>query len=427
MKKRVALLLVVCMIASFALMGVGCGQQADPADTAKDADDQGAEAQDPVDDQSADAQDPAGDDATAADDSSAPGEGHKVGLLPFWTGCLWFDPFTAGGFWYLKDKGADAIVENAQWDTMQYNTICNTWSTLDDLEAVIAAPLGGQEVATGLKALSEAGKKLAITNNEAGMLPEALFSVRYDGIEACAAMGTKVVELLKEQKGEAKGVVIMGLGDTKNPEHIERAAAVRSVFEQYPDLELREFESGMAADTAATRTADLLRTEDNVVAVVSVGMLEFVGMVNALQRENMAFPIGDEKHIVCAGVDTAPEVINPGIRNGIVDFAIDQPVLAYNAIAAYYMLNYLNEGESALPQAGDTINAEDVDLQVKVPSEGIDLMTPPDSWAPATVMDTVDDFGHIWIKTQYLVIDKSNVDDPLLWSNISGEISDFGF
>jgi ABC-type sugar transport system substrate-binding protein len=355
------------------------------------------------------------------------GEGLTIGILPFHTGCLWFDPFTAGGKWFLDDMGAEVLVQNAQWDTRQYNTILRTWSNDPSIDAVIAAPLGGEEILPGVRELVDSGKVVVFSNNEAGYAPEAKFSVRYDSYLACAGLAERVVELLEEKNGEVKGTIIMGLGDTRNPEHIERALGMTDVFDQYPDIEIRSFDSGMTAETAITRTGDLLRTLPEVDAVISVGMLEFMGMINALHREDMAYPIGHEDHIICAGVDTAPDIINENIEAGIVDFAIDQPVLAYNALAAYYLLQYLHLGEDGLPKPGEIINAGDIPLEVSLPVEGMDMLTPPDSWAPAEVVDMVEELGHIWIKTNYVVVNQSNVGDPLLWSNITMQIRDYGF
>ncbi len=363
---------------------------------------------------------------SASEDAQASG-GYTIGILPFWTGCSWFDPFTAGGKWYLEAQGNEVVVENAQWDTVKYNQICQTWANDEDLDAVIAAPLSGEEVAVGLKAIADSGKVLAITNNEAGYLPEAIFCVSYDGVEACTYMGERVVETLQEQNGELKGTVLLDLGDIENPEHVERADAIKAVMAEYPDLTVREFESDMMVDTATERAGDLLRTTDDVVAIVGIGQSSFIGIVNALEREGMAYPQGDENHIVCAGMDTAADVINPAIADGVVDFAIDQPVLAYNAIAGYYLVEYLKNGEAALPQPGDIITAEDIDIQVPLPVEELDIMTPPDSWAPAEVIDRTEEYGHIWIKVSYTVVDQSNIDDPLIYSNISNYITDWGF
>ena len=360
--------------------------------------------------------------------TAAPEKKHyKIGIMPFHTGCMWFDPFTAAGKWWLEAHGHEVIVANAEWDTQKMNTILMAWARDPDLDGVIIAPLGGQEVMPGIKALHDAGKAVILANNDAGYCPEAILEVEFGSYEANKAAAEKIVEMLTEKYGEPKGTIILGLGDIRTPEHVRRADGYRDVFKQYPNIEVYEIETRMTADQAMTKTSDLLRSLPTVDAVVSVGMLEFMGMINALKRENKAYPVGDPNHIICVGMDTCPSVINPAVKEGIVDFVVDQPVLAYTPLAAYYLVKYLDEGPSALPKAGDTITPADVNIKVKPPYEGMDFYIPSDAWAPAEVVDTMDKFGHLWVKTNYRIVDKSNVDDPTLWSVITQNITDWGF
>jgi ribose transport system substrate-binding protein len=363
---------------------------------------------------------------TAPAEEAAPEqEIHDIAMMPFHLPCMWFGPYTAGGYWYLEQKGHKVRAANAEWDTKQMNTILKTWAEDPDIEAVIIAPLGGEEVLPGIKALKEAGKIVVLSNNEAGYCPEASFCVRFDSPAGCRDGAEEVVKLIEAKNGKAEGVVILGLGDVRNSEHLERAAGAKEAFDKYPGIEVHEFVSDMDAGKAATETGTLLRTLPQVDAIFSVGMLEFIGMINALEREEMAYPKDDPNHIICVGMDTCIDVINPATKEGIVDFVIDQPVLSYNALAAYYLLKLLDEGEDALPKPGDIINPEDVDIKSKAPE--IDVMVPSDKWAPAEVFDTIEEFGHIWIKTNYVIVDDTNIDDTTLWSNISGQIRDMGF
>ncbi len=350
---------------------------------------------------------------------------HDIAFMPFHIPCMWFGPYTAGGYWYMEQKGHKVRAQNAGWDTKQMNTILKTWAEDPDLEAVIIAPLGGEEVLPGIRALKEAGKIVVLSNNEAGYCPEASFCVRFDSPAGCRDGAEEVVQMIIKKHGKAEGVVILGLGDVRNSEHLERAAGASEAFDKYPGIKVHEFVSDMDAGKAVTETGTLLRTLPQVDALFSVGMLEFMGMINALKREEMAFPKDDPRHIICVGMDTCPDVINPAVKEGIVDFVIDQPVLSYNALAAYYLLKLLDEGEGALPKPGDIIKPGDVDIKSKAPEIGI--MVPADAWAPAEVFDTTKEFGHIWIKTNYRIIDDTNVDDPTLWSNITGQIRDMGF
>jgi ABC-type sugar transport system substrate-binding protein len=297
------------------------------------------------------------------------------------------------------------------------------------MDAVIIQPLGAEEVLPGIRACKEAGKIVVISNNEAGYCPEADLSVRFNSILECGKGAEKIVELLEIKNGEPKGVVLLGLGDVRNSEHIERADAIRNVFKNYPGIEIHEYISGMDAGTAVTEVGTLLRTLPQVDAVYSIGMLEFMGNINALKRENMDFPIGNPDHIICVGMDSCPDVINPAVREGLVDMVIDQPVLAYNAIAAYYLLQLLDaDGDtSVLPAPGTLVTADDIDVTSMVPQKDLDFRVPANSWAPLTIVDTTEEFGHLWFQTNGRTITKDNVDDPSLWSNITGQIRNFGW
>ncbi len=352
---------------------------------------------------------------------------YKIGIMPFSTGNDWFNPFTAGGKWFLEAKGCEVLVQNAEWDSKKMNTILGVWAGDPEVDAVIIAPVGAEQVLPGIRTLEKAGKVVVLTNNEAGKCPEAIFSVSYDSQMGPAESAVKIVQMIIDKNGSPKGTIILGLGDVRNSEHILRAEAFRSVFKKYPDIQIHEFISDMDAGLAVTRCGQLLRTLPDVDAIVSVGMLEFMGMINALKRENMAVPKGQEGHIICVGIDSAPQIINPAIKEGIVDWAIDQPVLAYNAIAGYYLLKYLENGKDALPQPGTIINPADLDIKTKVPVTGVDAVVPSDSWAPIEVIDKTEENGHIWLKTNYTIVDDTNVDDPSIWSNIIKGIKDWGF
>jgi ABC-type sugar transport system substrate-binding protein len=351
---------------------------------------------------------------------------YKIGIMPFSTGNDWFNPFTAGGKWFLEAKGCEVLVQNAEWDSKKMNTILSVWAGDPEVDAVIVAPVGAEQVLPGIRTLEKAGKVVVLTNNEAGKCPEAIFSVSYDSQMGPAESAVKIVQMIIDKNGAPKGAIILGLGDVRNSEHILRAEAFRSVFKKYPDIQIHEFISDMDAGLAVTRCGQLLRTLPDVDAIVSVGMLEFMGMINALKRENMAIPKGQEGHIICVGIDSAPQIINPAIKEGIVDWAIDQPVLAYNAIAGYYLLKYLENGKDALPQSGTIINPADLDIKTKVPVAGVDAVVPSDSWAPIEVVDKTEESGHIWLKTNYTIVDDTNVDDPSIWSNIIKGIKDWG-
>lgn len=55
-------------------------------------------------------------------------------------------------------------------------------------------------------------------------------------------------------------------------------------FDKSPGIKVNEFVSDMDAGKAVTEAGTLLRTLPQVDALFSVGMLEFMGLINALKR-----------------------------------------------------------------------------------------------------------------------------------------------
>ena len=118
------------------------------------------------------------------------------------------------------------------------------------------------------------------------------------------------------------------------------------------------------------------------------------------------------KIFVCC-IDAGPEVLDK-IRAGEITIAVDQPCPFYNPIAVYYMVKYLEEGESALPKVGTIVTADDIDISGK-PHLGTDIWAAKTAWSPAEISERG---GHLWFKTNALVITKENADAQYLWANI---------
>lgn len=149
-----------------------------------------------------------------------------------------------------------------------------------------------------------------------------------------------------------------------------------------------------------------------------------LGIISALQSEGKLLPASDPNHIILCGVDAGPGPIYEALKSMAMDFAIDQPVFAYNALAAYYALKIL-AGEEVEFSPGDVINAEDVDITFIVPKVGIE--EPGTSWAPATVIDVTQEYGHVRIGTQANWITSENLDDPALWFNVAAVLDVVGW
>jgi len=345
----------------------------------------------------------------------------KIGILPKSIGHDWFCTWVVGGKWYLESHGYEVTVGTPKWDAAKQITIMRTWAMDPNIDGVIVSCVGSEACSVGIKALADAGKIVIVTDAEGGYSRDEKLCVAYPVYQASYDAGMKVVEMLKDKYGQPKGTVVLGVGNVTDTNHLQRAAGFRDALKKYPDIEINEVPTGTSniQGTAATRLRSLIRTLPKIDAILSIHMPEFQGFITAVKDENLAYPIGDSRHIIIVGVDSSPAVINPGIREKIVDFAIDQPVLGYNAIGAYYLLKILEEGDGALPKIGETIYLKDLPIKTTPPYKELTFLIPSDSWAPAKVLDTRKKLGHITIQTHYRIVDSTNVDDPTLWSNFS--------
>jgi len=74
------------------------------------------------------------------------------------------------------------------------------------------------------------------------------------------------------------------------------------------------------------------------------------------------------------------------------------------------------EGEEALPEIGETVTKEDLDIS-GMQHLGLNIWEHP-SWAPAQIKES---YGHRWFQTSGRLITPENVDDPTLWGNLFGQ------
>ena len=72
-----------------------------------------------------------------------------------------------------------------------------------------------------------------------------------------------------------------------------------------------------------------------------------------------------------ATIDALPEVLE-AIGEGKIDVALDQPCPFYTPLAVYYLVEFLEKGEEALPKPGDIVTAEDVNIEGKI-HQGVDI------------------------------------------------------
>jgi ABC-type sugar transport system substrate-binding protein len=362
--------------------------------------------------------------APVAPASTTTSKGYTIGLMAKDMGGDWWLAYVGAGKWYLESKGHSVIIGNPEYDVNRANTILRTWATTD-MDAAIISGMGTGAMLGGIKAMKDAGKLVIITNAEPGYTTDVPFSIMFDSHAGGATAAQTIVNGLEARYGSPEGTVILSICDPGDSDLHQRADGFRSVFQQYGNIEVHEISAPTDRVAGAqTQAATLLKTLSKVDGAGSVEAEGTEGILQALKLAGKLVPIDDPDHVTIAGVDADP-VISDALAANTMDLAIDQPVLAYNALGAYYALKILN-GEDVKLTPGQVINEQDVDVTYAIP--GTDITDAPGpSWAPATVLDVTADYGHLRIGTSSVQLTPTTLSDPKLWSNIAKILDEKGW
>jgi ABC-type sugar transport system substrate-binding protein len=354
-------------------------------------------------------------------------EGYTIALMAKDMGADWWLAYIGGGKWYLESKGHKTVIGNPEYSESKANSILKTWAANPDVDGAIISGMGVEAIVGGITSMTDAGKLVIITNCEAGYVPEVPFSIMFDSDWGGRAGAQEIVDELTDRYGSAQGTVIMSICDPANPDLNERAEGYRTIFDQYPDIEVHEISAPIDRVAGAkTQCTTLLTTLPKVDAVCSVEYEGTMGCLAALEDEGMLLPTSDTDHVVLTCIDGGPGPVNDALSEDEIDLVIDQPVMAYNALAGYYAIKIL-KGETVDFTVGQTITCQDADITYTVPGTGI--TEPGTTWAPATVIDVTEDYGHVRLGTSALLLGKEDLADPALWSNIAAikNVAGWGF
>lgn len=243
----------------------------------------------------------------------------------------------------------------------------------------------------------------------------ALFG-QYRGGEAVA----EKFKQMMESKGMESAKVITSVFNFESTTSQQR---LYGFTENIPDsVEIvNRIESDGTADAAAPKTQSALQANPDVDAIYSNNVGSGMGALTALEQFGEYYKKDDEDHVMAFGIDGGPE-LNQRILQGYYDFAVDQPLHYYAPITLELMWDYLENGESALPQVGDTVTpGENLTVQNKE-AFGINPWSEP-FWGPADVVnyEADDQEWWPWMQCQHAMITQENADAPYLYGNVAAE------
>ncbi|MFP4646695.1 MAG: sugar ABC transporter substrate-binding protein [Candidatus Acetothermia bacterium] len=237
---------------------------------------------------------------------------------------------------------------------------------------------------------------------------EVAMYVGYSGVRASRKLGEEIVEHLREEvepEGEVEGRVLEIRGPMGGASAEDRHKGFIEVMNEYEGIEVETVEGDFQQEPAKEKALPKVRARDFDALYAGNGPMA-LGGVSAMESSGK-----DPSETFTVTIDATPEVIE-AIKEGKVAAAFDQPASFYNPIALYYMDKYLEEGEEALPEQGETVTAEDLNIE---PAEHSDITWwEKATWAPAKITTRE---GHLWFQTSGILVDKSNADLPSLWAN----------
>ncbi|QFU93113.1 sugar ABC transporter substrate-binding protein [Amycolatopsis sp. YIM 10] len=268
-------------------------------------------------------------------DSAAPagggGQGGTVGATvplltsPFWQAYNNYVPQMAAG------EGVEILpTVNANSDPTKLITDLNNLLN-QGVKGLVVTPLDSAAVVAGLEQAERKGVPVVAVD----VAPEGgkvAIVVRADnkayGVKACEHIGGKVKE----------GKVVQIMGDLASVNGRERSEAFRDcVKTKFPALQVLEVPAEWKADKAASGLEGVLTSNPDVKAVyMQAGGTYLAPTVQALQRKNLFFPVGDPKHVVLVSNDGIPQELE-AIRKGELDATVSQPADDYAKYGLHYV------------------------------------------------------------------------------------------
>ncbi len=331
----------------------------------------------------------------------------------------WEHAYIQAGRWYAADHNMAFTTANALMQAEKQVKDIQHFIDLD-MDGILVGPVSSTAPIRVIEKAKKSGVPVATANSDVET-PAVSIAVSYGNKNATAALASEVVEYLKnevEPIGEVSATVLHLQGSLEMSIGRERSAGIFEVFEgkpnkktdKYPNLKHIIVTTNFQKQPGFTKTYNVLQAEGGKLDAIVGNSTSCRGAAEALQK------FGKKKGdvFIAAHGGTPPDV--EMVREGWFQRAYEQPTHFYLPIALYYLKLINEEGEGALPDVGDTITAEDLEISGDQ-HLGMDIWGNA-TWAPATIKES---YGHLWFQTSGRVVTPENVDDPTLWGNIFGQ------
>ena len=216
-----------------------------------------------------------------------PKEKYTIGFSVYFTvdevGAMILDSMKA----YAEEAGVELLVNDANYDQDAQNAAIEQW-ILQEVDGVVLAPCDFTGVQGSLDALKEAGIP-CVTFNPA-LVSEADAVIMSECKTQGVMAGELLLDYLKANNVEMKGTIIYQSLPFVHPNAATRADGFKSVFADYPDVEIVEL-TGSTPEEHYTAFEGALLAYPDMIGAFGLYSSATVGMLNAKKANNSDIPI----------------------------------------------------------------------------------------------------------------------------------------
>ena len=321
--------------------------------------------------------------------------------------------------WYTRDRDDVEInILDAEFDATKQTQ--DAISAINQgLDGILLNPFDARASRQIVERATE--DNIPVMNFDTATLSEdILIGALFGQYEGGRVAGERFTQMVEEQGLENPTVIT----SVFNFESTTSQQRLFGFTENIPDSVevVNRIESDGTPEDSAPKTQNALQANPDVDAIYSNNVGSGMGALTALEQMDMYHKKDNEDHVMAFGIDGGPE-LNQRIKAGFYDFAIDQPLHMYAPLTLELMWDFLDGGEEALPQVGDTVvPGEDLSIENKE-VEGIQPWS-NQFWGPAemTEYEADDQAWWPWLKCKHATITQDNADAPFLYGNVFREI-----
>jgi len=203
-----------------------------------------------------------------------------------------------------------------------------------DASALILSAIDSEGISSSVEKCNEAGIPVFIIDRwSTGGQVE--FGVGGDWYTHGTTATNNLVELLKAKyNGEAKGTVIAMIIGMEINALRDRAAALRDVMKQYPDIKVIEKQGDFDANKDAKILQDALTANPETDAVWNIADVFGQSFVPALEEIGKLGKAGDANHLIIQSMDGTDWALQ-AIRDGYFDSTVSSFVVEWGFMAAW--------------------------------------------------------------------------------------------